>query len=44
VPAGFDPIVALTFGYPAETPPGNPRPPPVIYWSDSLAAQRAGDV
>lgn len=33
VPAGFDPIVAMTLGYRAETPAGNPRPRPRIVWS-----------
>ena len=36
VPAGFDSIVALILGYPAEEPVSNPRPRPVIRWAEAL--------
>ena len=32
LPAGFDPVVAITLGHPAETPLGSPRPKPSIGW------------
>lgn len=32
VPDGFDPVVAMVLGYPAETPTGNPRPRPTVVW------------
>ncbi len=32
LPSGFDPVVAIVLGYPAETPVGNPRPRPAIIW------------
>ena len=35
LPAGFDPMVAIILGYPAQTPVGNPRPRPFINWSSS---------
>ena len=37
LPSGFDPIVAMIMGYPAETPVGKPRPRPAIIWCDSNA-------
>ena len=30
---GFDPIVAMTLGYAAESPAGQPRPRPAVVWS-----------
>jgi nitroreductase len=42
VPAGFEPTVALTLGYPAEKPSGSPRAPPSVYWSNSRAAPPSG--
>ena len=33
LPAGFDPMVAITLGHPAEAPAGNPRPRPEIVWT-----------
>jgi nitroreductase len=43
VPAGFDPIVAMVLGYPAEKPAGNPRPRSVIHWGNSHASPPRGD-
>lgn len=40
VPAGFDPIAALTLGYPAEAPTRSPRPRPTIHWCDSAPSIR----
>ena len=34
LPDGFDPVVALVLGHPAEAPPGQPRPRPAIHWCD----------
>ena len=35
LPAGFDPVVAITLGHSAESPAGNPRPRPAIIWCDA---------
>lgn len=35
LPAGFDPVVAVVLGYPAEQPTGSPRAVPEIRWCDS---------
>jgi nitroreductase len=35
LPSGFDASVAVILGHPAETPPGEPRPRPVIHWCGS---------
>ena len=32
LPAGYDPVVAIVVGYPAEVPTGNPRARPQITW------------
>jgi nitroreductase len=34
LPSGFDPVVAIVVGYPAEQPLGNPRPRPAIAWCE----------
>ena len=42
VPAGFDPIVAIILGYPAEMPTGSPRPRPIIHgWSSSAEPSKS---
>lgn len=38
VPAGFEPAAAITLGYPAEQPRGNPKARPPIHWSPASAA------
>jgi len=35
LPDGFDPVVAVILGYPAEQPAGSPRPEPEFRWSGS---------
>jgi nitroreductase len=32
LPQGYDPVVAIVLGHPAERPPGDPRPRPDIRW------------
>jgi nitroreductase len=34
LPAGFDAVVAVILGVPAENPEGSPRPRPVIHWCE----------
>lgn len=34
LPSGFDPVVAIVVGYPAEQPLGDPRPRPAIAWCE----------
>ena len=34
VPAGFDPVVAIAVGHPAEKPLGSPRPKPTVFWCE----------
>lgn len=36
LPPGFDPVVALIVGHPAENPEGSPRPKPAITWCEPL--------
>jgi nitroreductase len=38
VPSGFMPAVAITLGYAAEQPSGNPKPRPNVYWAPSSDA------
>ena len=33
LPRGFEPVVAVVLGHPADSPAGNPRPRPQIVWS-----------
>lgn len=40
IPIGYAPIAALTLGYPAEAPTGNPRPRPDIHWCSSAPPMR----
>ncbi|MCE9658457.1 MAG: nitroreductase family protein [Burkholderiales bacterium] len=35
LPEGFDPVVAVVLGYPAEQPVGSPRPEPEIRWCET---------
>lgn len=34
LPSGFEPVVAMVLGHPAEQPLGNPRPRPTITWCE----------
>lgn len=34
LPVGFDPVVAIIVGYPAEQPLGEPRPRPAVMWCE----------
>jgi nitroreductase len=38
LPSGFEPIVAIILGYPAQTPAGNPRSRPSVTWCDPRGA------
>jgi len=42
VPAGFEPAAAITLGYPAEQPAGNPKPRPTIHWGPAGEASHMG--
>lgn len=44
VPAGFEPMVAIVLGHPAEKPAGNPRPRPAIHWCNFPPAQSTAEV
>lgn len=34
LPRGFEPVVAMIVGHPAEQPPGSPRPKPTAFWCE----------
>jgi nitroreductase len=35
LPQGFEPVVAMVVGHPAEQPTGSPRPRPTVIWCDA---------
>ena len=39
LPAGFDPAVAIVIGHAAESPHGQPRPPPAIQWCSAAGVR-----